>query len=107
MKKAILILFLGIVFIFGCSQENDVTDIPVLDSENSDIPVQECSTSSDCVVGGCSGTICQNKNAEPVITTCEYKDEYACYESIDCGCTAGKCQWQKTAEFERCVAEEQ
>jgi eight-cysteine-cluster-containing protein len=55
----------------------------------------ECSSDSDCVTGGCSSEICQSKNEEPIITTCEYK---ACYKAIDygleCGCSTKKCQWK-------------
>jgi eight-cysteine-cluster-containing protein len=53
-----------------------------------------CSTDADCWEGGCSGQVCQGKDEEPVITTCEWKD---CYDNnklgLDCGCIAGKCQW--------------
>lgn len=55
-----------------------------------------CSSDSDCVIGGCSAQVCQSKNEEPVVTTCEYKD---CYKSADyglkCGCLTKKCQWFK------------
>jgi len=55
----------------------------------------ECSSDSDCVTGGCSSEICQSKNEEPIITTCEYKD---CYKAVNyglkCGCSTKKCQWR-------------
>jgi len=73
--------------------------------ENNELSEGECITSSDCVIGGCSGTICQSKNREPVYTTCEYMPEYACYKQINCGCISGKCQWDKSAGFDRCVLE--
>ncbi|MFH1222457.1 MAG: eight-cysteine-cluster domain-containing protein [Candidatus Micrarchaeota archaeon] len=54
-----------------------------------------CSSNSDCMKGGCSGQVCQSKNEEPVITTCEYTE---CYNAdtygVSCGCVGGKCQWQ-------------
>ena len=65
--------------------------------------VKECTTDNDCVAGGCSGTVCQSKDAEPIFTTCEWREEYACYKEINCGCVNGKCQWKKTKEFEDCV----
>lgn len=64
-----------------------------------------CSSDKDCMTGGCSGTICQSRNEEPVFTTCEYRDEYSCYKEIECGCVEGKCLWKKTAEFELCYDE--
>jgi len=63
----------------------------------------ECTTDADCVKGGCSGTICQSKDAEPIFTTCEYLPEYECYKQIKCGCIDSKCQWGKTAEFDDCL----
>ena len=65
----------------------------------------ECTSDNDCVKGGCSGNICQSKNSEPIFTTCEYLPEYGCYSEISCGCINGKCEWQKTEEFNNCVEE--
>lgn len=64
-----------------------------------------CVTDNDCITGGCSGTICQSKDSEPIFTTCEYLPEYACYKETRCGCVNGKCGWDKTTEFDRCVEE--
>jgi len=54
----------------------------------------QCAVDSDCIEGGCSGQVCQSKNEEPVITTCEYRD---CYNAENygkvCGCIDNKCQW--------------
>ncbi len=66
---------------------------------------EECSSDKDCITGGCSGIICQPRDAEPVFTTCEYKEEYSCYKDIKCGCVEGKCQWKKNREFELCIQE--
>jgi eight-cysteine-cluster-containing protein len=55
----------------------------------------QCSSDADCITGGCSGQVCQSKNEEPIITTCEYRD---CYNpqpyGLTCGCKASKCQWK-------------
>ncbi len=54
----------------------------------------ECSSDADCSEGGCSGQVCESKNEEPTITTCEWMD---CYDSkaygVRCKCIEGKCQW--------------
>jgi len=54
-----------------------------------------CQTSDDCVKGGCSGQVCQSKNEEPVITTCDIRDCYngAAY-NLKCQCFENKCQWR-------------
>lgn len=55
-----------------------------------------CVTDADCVTGGCSGEICQSKDEEPIIITCEYKD---CYNTekyeLKCKCLTQQCQWGK------------
>lgn len=55
-----------------------------------------CSANSDCIVGGCSSQVCQSKNEEPAITTCEYRE---CYNAekygASCLCLNEQCQWQK------------
>ena len=56
----------------------------------------DCSADSDCVIGGCSAQVCQSKNEESTVTTCEYKDCYNAekYE-LKCKCLAQQCQWAK------------
>lgn len=53
-----------------------------------------CSSSNDCVKGGCSSQVCQSKSEKPVITTCEYAE---CYDpkpyNLDCKCVESMCQW--------------
>ena len=57
-----------------------------------------------CMKGGCSGTICA-ENANDIVTTCEYKPEYACYGTATCARQAdGKCGWTQTAELTACLA---
>jgi len=65
----------------------------------------DCNDDSDCIRGGCSGTVCQPKDKEPIMTTCEYKAEYACYRQIECACINNRCAWEKTEDFYKCVEE--
>lgn len=55
-----------------------------------------CSSDDDCIPGGCSGQVCQSKNEESIITTCEWRD---CYDNekygLECKCLENKCQWAK------------
>ncbi len=67
----------------------------------------ECSADKDCIRSGCSGTVCQSKSSEPMMTTCEYKEEYECYQEINCGCVDGTCMWRETADFRECIAQKQ
>jgi hypothetical protein len=55
-----------------------------------------------CQRTGCSGQICA---AESVFTTCEWRDEYACYADATCERQAdGGCGWTATPELDACLA---
>lgn len=64
----------------------------------------ECTTDADCMRTGCSGQVCSN---ESVITTCEFRPEYACYaeDFASCGCSNGSCGWDLNAALLECLAE--
>lgn len=71
------------------------TELPPLDTEFCGRSTNgACANDNDCMTGGCSGQVCQSKNEEPVITTCEYRE---CYDAkkynAACRCTQSKCQW--------------
>ena len=59
-----------------------------------------------CAVGGCSQQVCgEVGEVENVVTTCEYREEYACYAHSKCERqTNGQCGWTQTAEYNRCIA---
>ena len=58
--------------------------------------------SHPCVVSGCSRQVCAEQE---VMTTCEWRDEYACYRTARCERQAdGKCGWTPTGELKRCLA---
>ena len=63
----------------------------------------ECQSDNDCITGGCSGTICQPKDAPPIFTTCEWKDEYACYKEVSCSCLNNNCKWDDQKKLDSCI----
>lgn len=65
-------------------------------------PSGECQSDADCITTGCGGQLCAS---EPRVTTCEWRDEYACYQAptTSCGCNAGSCGWAQTAELAQCL----
>lgn len=64
----------------------------------------ECAADSDCGVGGCSGQLCiAHDKAAGLATTCEYREEYGCYQKASCGCVSGKCEWKPTPELQACL----
>lgn len=55
-----------------------------------------------CVVSGCSGQVCAESE---MITTCEYRAEYACYATATCERdAAGKCGWRATDALKSCLS---
>ncbi len=64
-------------------------------------PKQVEITKKECKPTGCSSQVCAD---EDVITTCEYRLEYACYKSAKCERQAdGKCGWSETLELVECL----
>lgn len=57
-----------------------------------------------CIVTGCSGSICANPGYD-VVTTCEMKPEYQCYQGAECKAQAnGECGWTMDERLEQCLA---
>lgn len=58
-----------------------------------------------CVKGGCSGQLCVEEGGGGGISTCEYKEVYACYASAECARQKdGACGWTQTEALTSCVA---
>src|SRR3990167_4396430 len=59
-----------------------------------------------CAVAGCSGQLCVSaEDASEIVTTCEFRAEYACYKEASCEPQADdKCGWTQMPELKRCLA---
>jgi hypothetical protein len=54
-----------------------------------------------CRKTGCSGQVCSDQNLS---STCEWRQEYSCYQYATCERQAsGQCGWTKTAAFTACL----
>lgn len=72
---------------------------------NANVAVVECDRDSDCLVSGCSGTLCVPRDQAPgQYTTCEWQPEYACYAQDSCLCRSGRCQWAGNEGYAACIA---
>jgi hypothetical protein len=80
-----------------------VEDAP--QSPMSDGPNQEMQANG-CAVAGCSMQLCVSaEEAATIVTTCEYRAEYACYREASCEPQAdGRCGWTETPELRQCLA---
>ncbi len=56
---------------------------------------------SVCRPTGCSNQVCSDTD---VVTTCEYRSEYACYQTAFCARQSdGKCGWTQTTDLKKCI----
>jgi hypothetical protein len=56
-----------------------------------------------CHVSGCSGQLCVGEG-ESGITTCIWREQYACYRTATCEQQAdGRCGWTETPELSACL----
>ena len=67
--------------------------------------IRECpATETDCVATGCSCTVCA-ETTKDVVTTCEMKPEYQCYQGAECKVQpSGECGWTMDDRLTRCLA---
>lgn len=66
----------------------------------------ECERNSDCLIGGCSNTVCMPRDkVSQTYTTCEWQPEYACYAQDSCGCNQGRCQWAGSEAYGTCISQ--
>ena len=57
-----------------------------------------------CYIGGCSAQVCSED--PDVMTTCEFLEEYACYQTATCERQAdGQCGWTETESLQQCIAD--
>lgn len=109
MKAALTLIFLAILLVASCA--TSVSETELLKELPKDDPAREhidpfaCQSDADCTTGGCSSTICQSEQGEQMMSICDWREEYACYNSISCGCNEGRCAWEKTPAFESCIVE--
>lgn len=67
------------------------------------VRVENPAQSEGCFVGGCSGQICSDQ--EGVVSTCEWRADYACYQDATCERQAsGECGWTQTTALNACLA---
>lgn len=61
----------------------------------------DTSATKPCMITGCSSQVCSDQE---VMTTCEYRTEYACYKKARCERQSnGECGWTQTAELKSCL----
>lgn len=97
-------------FMAACLRGEPVFQEEMEGKPEGEEPVSSSSSPADspsCVVGGCSGQICgEEGEVEGTVTTCEWLEEYACYQKTRCERQAdGQCGWTENADFGQCMTE--
>ena len=129
MSKTLVILFvtlfisIGIIFAIYkiLSPTSQLPTPPLLDSQPpssqikpniSTIPNEQPSpsikqkVSDSCIIGGCSSQLCVDAKMGDVASTCEWREEYRCYQSATCEMQVdGKCGWTITKELQQCLVD--
>jgi hypothetical protein len=83
-----LLVVLAVVALTGCVMPNDNATRRGGDS---------------CYVAGCSAQVCSDR--DDVVTTCEWRDVYVCYDSASCERQSdGACGWTPSEELGACLA---
>ncbi|MBI2147031.1 eight-cysteine-cluster domain-containing protein [Candidatus Woesearchaeota archaeon] len=107
--KSVLFIpsILILLVVSSCSPvPNTLPPSAISPPQSDDQPIRpaSCAADADCITAGCSGTICQSVSADPAITTCEWKEEYACYQDASCICVNKACQWGDQAGLDTCLS---
>jgi hypothetical protein len=85
---AICITTEGNYFVQELSDEDKKNLLPPLPTSPAEPPVipteQPPLVLQGCKRAGCSGQLCVDSFSEDIMTTCEYRAEYACYQEAPC-----------------------
>lgn len=85
----------------GLPENDDEIRIPVQFQQSQAVSTSKPSTKDGCVVGGCSGEVCADKE---MASACIYKPEFACYRTATCEKQKnGACGWTQTKELASCL----
>lgn len=90
----------------SCTPMNDLevpaTTTPTVEPVPNEEPVVK-TPGAPCYKSGCSGQLCTDQ--PDVVTTCEFKEEYACYQTATCERQAnGQCGWTETPALRACLS---
>ena len=86
----------------GKSFELKATQVYVLGKPDSSSGRPDHGSMKPCIKTGCSSQVCSDQT---VVTTCEFRPEYECYQKATCERQSdGNCGFTKTPELATCLA---
>lgn len=98
-----IFLFSFVLSVIACSQSTPPPSAPQQGQQQSP-PYQQQpqAPTGPCIKTGCSGTVCAE---EEVVTTCEFRPEYACYRDAICERQPnGACGFTDSPQLRACLA---
>lgn len=104
MQKPLFLLASVVLFLTltACTTTPPVDDPTASGSSSS--PNSTAYVGPGCKVGGCSNHVCFNADGESMMTTCEWRDSYACYQTARCELQDdGECGWSQTDALIACL----
>jgi hypothetical protein len=95
-----LFLIVSFLTVAACGGGQSKSEEPAPPATSEPSPDQAAA----CEAQGCGNTVCGEVGAG-IVTTCEYKAEYACYKTATCERQAdGSCGWTQSPELTACLA---
>lgn len=83
-----------------------LTNSPIPTKPTSITLPTQAATQATCKRSGCSGQLCVDIDADDVITTCEYRPEYSCYQEAPCEKQPnGSCGFTPSTALTQCLSE--
>lgn len=68
--------------------------------------IEPLPVAAQCVRGGCSSQLCLDESEGDIVTTCEWRPEYACYQAAACEPQpSGGCGHTPSPELDACLAD--
>ena len=96
-----LVIIVSVAVIIGASTPAPVL-APIPIPATTPTPTLPTSPVTQCRATGCSSQVCADQD---VITTCEFRPEFACYRTAKCERQVdGQCDWTITPELQACLA---
>lgn len=106
---AVLVLFsiVGLTIIsLSTRSQQSLDSRSQASTQETDLVAEQVRPANDCVVTGCSSQLCVDARVAPVYTTCEWREEYACYRDVACERQpTGECGFSPTDTLIACLAE--
>ncbi len=94
-------LALAALLAAACATGGEDGPAPAPAAPTPDTGAQQAVAVAPCRIGGCSSQLCA---AEDVLSTCEWRPEYACYRGARCEPQpGGACGWTQTPELLACL----